>query len=529
MFLLKDIKKVAIYNRISRENNETEDILFNHRTITTRLCETKVYDYKLYEEVESGGKFEERTKLLQLLKDLDEGLFDGLVVVELSRLARNNLYSQIVAETLVNNDVPVITPSRIYDLDDESDRLMYDLESMMSSKELRTITRRMKVGKIERAKRGEWIQGRPPLGYRRNNKTRLLEIYEPEAEIVRYIFNLAEKGHGVTEITKQLTIYKTRDGNSFNASSVYKLLTNTTYTGTIKYEAKNKRGEVIESVVKVDSHEPIVPLSQFNSVQSAIQSRMSGNIAKRNRSKGECLSILKDLVYCKVCGLKMGIRRDSKRKESIYVNKCKCGNKGITEKKLVDEFWEELSIVEKQLRQSFEKALDVSKTQDTKESLNKTLEELNKQSDKVKAKLRRVRDAYTDGVFTKEEYITDKMVVEKELTQINKSVSEITQKLKQYDAETISKEYETKLKWLSDVRELSDMYNNGELFVRGKDIKDAPIPTVNTKDITEVNRLLKLVINKVYYHRYDEETTLNEDGYVDTEKGDFIRITVEPK
>ncbi|MCM3735649.1 recombinase family protein [Bacillus cytotoxicus] len=147
------IKTVAVYNRISRDNGESEDALLSHRTINTRLCESKGYQYELYEEIESGGKFEERSILLQLLRDIAQGLYDGLVVVELSRIARDNLYSQMIAKVLEDNNVPIITPNRIYNLSDESDRLMYDVESMISSKELRTITRRMRSGKLEGARR----------------------------------------------------------------------------------------------------------------------------------------------------------------------------------------------------------------------------------------------------------------------------------------------------------------------------------------------------------------------------------------
>lgn len=58
-------KTVAIYNLISRDNGESEDVLRNHRTINTRLCESKGYQYKLYDEVESGGKVERWRSLLQ--------------------------------------------------------------------------------------------------------------------------------------------------------------------------------------------------------------------------------------------------------------------------------------------------------------------------------------------------------------------------------------------------------------------------------------------------------------------------------
>ena len=296
-------------------------------------------------KLRQGGSMKNVKELLQLLRDLDDDWYDAIVVYELSRLARNNLYAQVIAEILVKNEVLIITPVRTYNLNDESDRLMYDLESVMSSKELQTITRRMKVGKIERAKRGEWVQGKPPLGYRRNRITKKLEIAESEAEIVRYVFNLAESGHGLPTISKKLESYKTREGNTFNISSLNKILSNTTYTGTITYNVKDKRGIITQSIVSIDSHEPIIHLGQFNNVQSAIKARLSGgDIVKRNRSRGECISIFKDLLYCGVCGKKMGIKRDSKRKDKIQINKCSCGNKGIMEDKLLVEFWERVII-----------------------------------------------------------------------------------------------------------------------------------------------------------------------------------------
>jgi site-specific DNA recombinase len=526
--MIKGIKNVAIYNRISRDTGENEDTLLSHRNITTRICEEKGYIYTLYEEILSGGKIiEDRPKMIQLLNDINNGLFDALVVVEITRLSRDLEYSQRIAKILAYNDVPVITQSKNYDLTDESDRFSYNIESVLGERELAGITLRYRRGKIERARRGEWIQGVPPLGYIRNVVTKKLEIVEPESKIVKYIFDLAENGYGISNIVKQLTMYKTRDGNNFNISSVNKILSNTTYTGTITYNVKDKKGNITEPITSIDSHEPIIPLSQFNNVQSAIKGRISGDLEKRNRSKGECISILKDLLYCDNCGLKLGIRRDSKYKDKIYVNKCNCGNKGIAEDKLLTEFWEELASVEKQLRLTFQRTLEKS-TNEPKEFLLHSIEELNKKEQKANTKLKRIRDAYTDEIFTKEEYLTDKIAVEKELSLINSSKSELTHKLNLLDTETISNEYETKLKWLDDIRKLSNLYD-GKLFVMGKDLKDAPSPKVETKDIAEVNRLLKLVIEKVYYHRYNGETNLFEDGYVDIEKGDFIKITVSPK
>jgi site-specific DNA recombinase len=521
------IKNVAIYNRISRDNNETNDVFLNHRTATTNLCKSRGYNYKIYEEIESGSKYEERTELLRLLNDIEEGLYDALVVFELSRIARNALYSQMVAEALENNDVPIVTPSRTYYLDDDGDRLNYDIETAMNSREYRGIVSRFKANKIIRAERGEWIQGVPPLGYTRNKVTRKLEIIKAEAEIVEYIFNLAEKGYGIASIVKELSMYKTRDGNSFNISSVNKILSNTTYTGTISYKVKKNKKKIIRVVECYDAHEPIIPLDKFNTVQKAIKGRFSGDMETRIRSKGECISIFKDLLFCGNCGLKMGIKRDSKNKGNIYVNKCKCGNKGIAENKLLKDFWEELSLLEKQFTVSLEKALETP-TSISKESLIIAIEEIDKKIDLINKKFPKLREAYLEGVFSREEYNSDKSTLEQEISLLEDNKAELTRQLKRFDTEAKSNEYRTKLKWLEDVRKLADRYK-GNFYIEGKELRNTAIPKIKKENLSEVNRILKLVLDKVYYHRYNEETILYEDGYVDTEKGDFIRVSIKPK
>lgn len=543
MTITTNLKNIGILLRISREAGEGRDTLQSHRTIAERYCNEHGYQYKIYEEIISGGKeIIERAELTKLLNDVTEGLLDAVFVVSTDRISRKLGISTEIADTLADYEIPILTPERSYDLN-SNDRFMFDIEGVMGSHELRVITKRYRRGKREGSLRGEWIQGVPPFGYRRceditSKNYKHLEIYEEEAKLVRMIFNYALNGYGIPSIVDKMAGFKTRsyltssgkwhEGKSFGISHVNTILKNRVYTGELTYNIKDKRKRVKETIIKPDAHEPIIPLSQFNTVQSAIKGRLSGDMEKRNRSKGECISILKDLLYCDICGLKMRIRRDSKRKDKIHVNKCKCGNKGIAEERIVTEIWGKLSSLEKQLRESFQKAIE-KPTDDSKEFLIESIDKLSQKEQKLKDRLKNMRNDYYDRVVSKEEYLSDKAEVDKELTSINTSKGELSRKLKQFDTETISSEYKTKLKWLDDLRKLSDIYNNRKLFIMGKDLKNAPTPSIDKIDIEEVNRLLKLIIDKIHYRRYNEETTLFEDGFVDIEKGDFIKVTVSPK
>lgn len=505
------IKTVAIYNRISRDNGESDDVLLNHRTINTRLCESRGYQYKLYEEVESGGKFEERRILLQLLSHIAEGLYDGLVVVELSRIARDNLYSQMIAKVLEDNNVPIITPNRIYDLSDESDRFMYDMESMISSKELRTITRKMKNGKLEGARRGEWVQGRPPFGYKRGDNKKLV-IVESEARLVQQIFTYAENGYGVHNITRKLEGYKTRDGNSFTDTAVYAILNNKTYTGSIIYNVKDKKGDITEPIVTRNAHEATITREQFNSVQQAIKGRMSGDMETRNRSRGRVLSILKDLVYCKRCGLKMGFRKDRKQKNAVYINPCECGNRGIVEHQLLKSFLTDFEFIKGVYQDEWKKALNEPQTV-SKDVLVQQVEKLNNTRDKLNMRLSRAKDAYLDGFFNKEEYVKSKDDTEKELKKVSTALDDLLQDIESMDKDSLASQFESKME---KIEQFYEVYNNNE---------------DSQQYLAECNRILKLIINKVHYDRLNERVIITSplENYMEVEQGDFVDLFIEAK
>ncbi|GKU81309.1 recombinase family protein [Niallia sp. NCCP-28] len=504
------IKTVAIYNRISRDNGESDDVLLNHRTITTRLCDSRKYQYKLYEEIESGGKFEERKQLLQLLKDIQQGLYDGLVVVELSRIARDNLYSQMIAKVLEDNEVPIITPNKIYNLSDEDDKFVFDMESMISSKELRTITRRMKNGKIEGARRGEWIQGVPPLGYTRG-KDKKLVIVESEADIIRQIFNYAESGYGIPSIVKKLVGFKTKTEKQFTDTAVYTILKNKTYTGSIIYNVKGKKGNITETIENKHAHEAIITKEQFISVQQAIKSRMSGDLETRNRSRGMVLSTLKDLVYCTRCKSKMGFKKDSKQANRIYLKACKCGNRGVSETALLDAFQKKFRFLERFYRDEWQKALETTEPV-SKDSLLQRIEDLKKMQEKLNKNLVKIRSAYIEEVFTKEEYLSEKSNTEEKLNQVLSTIDDLLDQINSLDKESITSQYKSKLE---KIRQINDIYNK----------------EVSYNDMVEVNRLLKLMLDKVYYKRLSEKVTgINPSRKgLKVEQVDFIQILIASK
>jgi len=52
------IKTVAICDHISRDNDESEGVILNYRSINTRVCDSTRYQYKLHKEIEPREKLE---------------------------------------------------------------------------------------------------------------------------------------------------------------------------------------------------------------------------------------------------------------------------------------------------------------------------------------------------------------------------------------------------------------------------------------------------------------------------------------
>jgi site-specific DNA recombinase len=83
-----------------------------------------------------------------------------------------------------------------------------------------------------------------------------------------------------------------RGGRTFTRNALYKLLTNVTYIGKIKYKDETHVGE----------HAGIVPVEVFNRVQNNLKRNgQSGGTLVRNKHS----ALLKGLLHCKSCGCVM--------------------------------------------------------------------------------------------------------------------------------------------------------------------------------------------------------------------------------
>ena len=113
------INKVALYLRKSREEeNETkEETLARHEKMLIDYCKrNNLHIVAVYKEVVSGENIANRPEMQRLLDDVDAGLYNGVVCIEIERLSRGNQIDQCeILEVFKNSHTKIYTLQKIYD------------------------------------------------------------------------------------------------------------------------------------------------------------------------------------------------------------------------------------------------------------------------------------------------------------------------------------------------------------------------------------------------------------------------------
>jgi site-specific DNA recombinase len=364
---LAAVKEVAIYLRISDEKKvngkrmTAEETLENHQTKLVSHCIQKGYKYKIFKEIVSGGKTDigERPQLNAILKQLSN--FDAILVIEISRISRDTFISALVKQKMISFDKLILTPEASYYLKDQTDGLLYDVNSMISAHERETIGKRIKFNKLEMARRGLNASGSVPIGYIRNSETKKLEIDLKTAHIPATAFYLNSIGYGSKKIQEVMNDlgFRTANNKLWTNTTIKDLLKKETYKGfTVyhDYETKTlmdadgneiKKREIKDTIHVEGTHPAIIDPIKFNQLAMKRQERgvKYGQSFKngkfRERATKTPPSILKDLLFCSACDRKKRISYDKNRGEysirsctDISADGTKCLCNGMKEDKL---------------------------------------------------------------------------------------------------------------------------------------------------------------------------------------------------
>lgn len=327
------------YLRKSRRDVELEalgqgDTLSRHAQALADLARRLgIRIARTYREVVSGDTIAERPEIRQLLADVNAGMWDGVLVMDVDRLGRGDSIDQgVIMQSFLYSNTLIITPDKIYDPSDDSDAEFFEIKLFFSRREYNMIKKRMQRGRLASAMDGCYQGGRTVYGYERyklqGRKGWSLRVVPEKAEIVRAVFDWYAHGMdgrdvGAAVIADRLNAMglRTDMGNPFEASYIRMMLKNPVYIGKIQWNRRTTQYTIrdgkrvgarlpSDNPILVDGlHDAIIDRDLWNEVQAIFATH-----AKRPKNKmADVANPLSGLVVCVECGKAMQLKGDSHR------------------------------------------------------------------------------------------------------------------------------------------------------------------------------------------------------------------------
>ena len=275
------MKKIrcAIYTRKSSEEGLDQD--FNSLDAQREACEAYVASQKhegwvaLPERYDDGGVSGgtlDRSGLQRLLQAIDDGLVDQIIVYKIDRLTRSLMDFSKLIERLDAADASFVSVTQSFNTATSMGRLTLNVLLSFAQFEREVTAERIRDKIAASKKKGMWMGGPVPLGYRVQD--RQLIIKDDEASAVRQIYDLylalgtvralkqevdrlgMISRHWVTRAGEQ------RGGKPYTRGHLYRILTNPLYVGKVSHKGQTYDGQ----------HQGIVQCDVWDRVQTRLTS-----------------------------------------------------------------------------------------------------------------------------------------------------------------------------------------------------------------------------------------------------------------
>ncbi len=271
-----------------------------------------------------SGTTDSRAEFQRMIADSDKHTFEGVLVYQLDRFARNRYDSAINKAKLKKNGVRVIS-ARENISDDASGILVEGVLESMAEYYSAELSQKIRRGMDINAEKCLSNGSNPGLGYRVDEERRF--HVDPEgAPIVREIFEMYASGKTVAEITKYLNAkqVKTSQGKEFNKNSLHRLLRNKRYIGYYIYKDTETPGGMPR----------IIEDELFERVQHILDR----NKKAPARSRGREEYLLTTKLFCGYCREMMtGYGGTGKSGTAYRYYACKNAKKKTCRKKVVNK------------------------------------------------------------------------------------------------------------------------------------------------------------------------------------------------
>src|SRR5262245_20278691 len=199
----------------------------------------------------TGGNLD-RPAVQRLMKDIEAGKIDCVVVYKVDRLSRSLMDFARMMETFDKHGVSFVSVTQQFNTTHSMGRLTLNILLSFAQFEREIIGERIRDKLAAQCRKGKWIGGVPVLGYDvdRSGPSPKLIINAAEASRVREIFQIYLERSSMDAVVKEMTArgwvnkeWRTlrnlpKGGRPFDKCALHALLKNPVYAGMVKHKTE---------------------------------------------------------------------------------------------------------------------------------------------------------------------------------------------------------------------------------------------------------------------------------------------------
>jgi DNA invertase Pin-like site-specific DNA recombinase len=283
--------RCAIYTRVSTEHGLEQEFnsLDNQREASEAYIKSQAHEgWKLirtrYDDGGYSGGSMDRPALQKLLDDVRARRIDVVVVYKVDRLTRSLADFAKLVELFDAHQVSFVSVTQAFNTTTSMGRLTLNVLLSFAQFEREVTGERIRDKIAASKKKGIWMGGVVPLGYRVEN--RALHVVEEHAASVRNLFRRYVEISSVVRLKAVLDeeslrlpirtdgTGKTTGGGLISRGHLYKILSNPIYLGRLTH-----KGQVHEGL-----HDPIIDQETWDRVQALLAEHAERTAGARQQS-----------------------------------------------------------------------------------------------------------------------------------------------------------------------------------------------------------------------------------------------------
>jgi site-specific DNA recombinase len=270
--------RCAIYTRKSSEEGLQQE--FNSLDAQYEACKAYIASQKAegwvlltdrYDDGGLSGGTLERPALQNLLAAVDDRKVDQIIVYKIDRLTRSLPDFAKIVERLDRAGASFVSVTQSFNTATSMGRLTLNMLLSFAQFEREVTAERIRDKIAASKKKGMWMGGSEPLGYRSLGRT--LVIDEDEASTVRTLFDLYLESGKIISVRDRAAAMRLRTrrrihkdgsetgGKPFDRGHIHYILTNPTYAGRIRHGKMAYQGK----------HPPLIDPAVWDDVQERLQ------------------------------------------------------------------------------------------------------------------------------------------------------------------------------------------------------------------------------------------------------------------